>query len=124
MKRADFSVGTHFTLTALILAVLLALNVPVLTSCGAAGEAGPGTGTVYNSKNGGGIVIVVDPGHGGNDNGTMGSSGGETFYEKDLNLKTATYLWEALSGYSGVKVYMTRYGDTKLSMEEIKEDTV
>lgn len=61
-------------------------------------------------------VIVLDPGHGGSDNGTKGNLNGTTYYEKNLNLKVATFLWEALSEYAGVRVYMTRYDDTKISV--------
>lgn len=61
-------------------------------------------------------VIVLDAGHGGNDNGTQGTLNGTTYYEKNLNLKVTRYLWDALGEYGGVKVYMTRYDDTKLSI--------
>ena len=61
-------------------------------------------------------VIVLDAGHGGNDNGTQGTLTGTTYYEKNLNLKVTRYLWDALGEYGGVKVYMTRYEDTKLSI--------
>ncbi|MBS5844004.1 MAG: N-acetylmuramoyl-L-alanine amidase [Clostridiales bacterium] len=61
-------------------------------------------------------IIVLDPGHGGTDNGTSGSMNGTTYYEKNLNLKVARFLWESLAEYSGIKVYMTRYDDTKLSV--------
>lgn len=61
-------------------------------------------------------VIVLDAGHGGNDNGTQGTLNGTTYYEKNLNLKVTRYLWDALGEYGGVKVYMTRYEDTKLSI--------
>lgn len=61
-------------------------------------------------------IIVLDPGHGGSDNGTEGSLNGKTYYEKNLNLKVARFVWEYLSEYSGVKVYMTRYDDVKLSV--------
>ena len=49
-------------------------------------------------------IIVLDPGHGGTDNGTSGSMNGTTYYEKNLNLKVARFLWESLAEYSGIKV--------------------
>ena len=61
------------------------------------------------------IVIVIDPGHGGDNWGTTSN---ESFQEKEINLKVANALVEELSQYSGVKVYMTRQGDKDLSLTE------
>ncbi len=54
------------------------------------------------------IVIVIDPGHGGNDPGAQGTTG---VYEKDCNLAIAQAMKEELLTYEGVKVYLTRSGD-------------
>lgn len=62
------------------------------------------------------IEIVIDPGHGGNDPGTMSSNG---VYEKDINLEIAKKLYIELEsrGY-GVKI--TRDDDSFLkSMERV-----
>lgn len=56
--------------------------------------------------------IVIDPGHGGNDSGTIGARG---TLEKDLTLTTAKLLYNKLKS-SGADVYMTRTSDTYVSL--------
>lgn len=63
------------------------------------------------------IVIVLDPGHGGDDYGTSGKLDGKTYYEKNLTRKVTEYLWNYLSQYNGVKVYLTNYDDQKISIQ-------
>lgn len=58
-------------------------------------------------------IVVIDPGHGGSDPGTIHN--GAT--EKDINLDIAVKLVRLLEN-SGVKAYMTRTGDTYPSREE------
>lgn len=57
------------------------------------------------------IIVVLDPGHGG-------KHAGASYYgyrEQDLTLKVAQYCRQYLEeNYIGVKVYMTREGDTHL----------
>lgn len=53
-----------------------------------------------------GFTIVLDPGHGGTDPGSIAENGE---YEKDLSLKIAQYLKEYLSEYD-VDIYMTHEG--------------
>ncbi|HBV53106.1 MAG TPA: hypothetical protein DEF06_12525, partial [Clostridiales bacterium] len=96
MRNMTEAIRKKFLSVITVLFLLAALTVP----SGAAEET----------------VIVLDAGHGGNDNGTQGTLNGTTYYEKNLNLKVARYLWDALGEYGGVKVYMTRYEDTKLSI--------
>lgn len=55
-------------------------------------------------------VIVIDPGHGGEDGGAVGVTG---IKEKDLNLKIALKLKEKLLN-SGINVVMTRETDIML----------
>ncbi|WP_052342835.1 SH3 domain-containing protein [Bacillus sp. EB01] len=57
-------------------------------------------------------VIVIDPGHGGIDTGTIGVRG---TYEKGLTLKTANLLTSKLKKH-GAKVVMTRSRDTYYSL--------
>lgn len=57
-------------------------------------------------------VIVIDPGHGGIDNGTTGVRG---TFEKGLTLKTAALVSNKLAA-KGAKVIMTRDRDTYLSL--------
>lgn len=96
MRNMTGAIRKKFLSVITVLFLLAALTVP----SGAAEET----------------VIVLDAGHGGNDNGTQGTLNGTTYYEKNLNLKVTRYLWDALGEYGGVKVYMTRYEDTKLSI--------
>lgn len=60
-------------------------------------------------------VIVIDPGHGGENVGTISNP---NFLEKDINMKTALALVEELSRYEGVKVYLTHEKDVDLSLKE------
>lgn len=60
-----------------------------------------------------GRVIVVDPGHGGKETGTVGPAGTR---EKDVNLEVAKRL-AALLRQAGAKVVMTREGDTGVAPE-------
>lgn len=57
-------------------------------------------------------IVVIDPGHGGRDNGTTGVRG---TLEKTLTLKTAQLLYNKLKA-SGTTVIMTRNNDSYLSL--------
>ncbi len=64
------------------------------------------------------LVIVIDPGHGGDDTGTQGGR----IQERFMNLITAQALAARLSMYDGVTVYMTRSdNDTSLSLTQRAE---
>lgn len=63
------------------------------------------------------IVVVIDPGHGGDNEGTKENG----FCEKEMTLVTAQALYDRLSRYDGVQVYMTRTDDVKLSLKERAE---
>ncbi len=62
----------------------------------------------------GDYVIVLDPGHGGHDNGATGN--GVT--EKDANLSIALYLRDFLTQYDNITVYMTRDDDTYVGLTD------
>ena len=64
------------------------------------------------------VVVVLDPGHGGNDGGATKSYGGKNYVEKDLNLKIAQYCKAELEKYANVQVYMTRDNDTYVDLED------
>ncbi len=64
-----------------------------------------------------GTVILLDPGHGGTDPGALGLSG--AVHEKNVNYAIAYYTKLALES-KGATVYMTRGGDSTLSLEERK----
>lgn len=61
-------------------------------------------------------IIVLDPGHGGKDDGA--SSPFVTEKEKTINLKIAQYIKEKLSNYMGVEVFLTREDDTYVSLDD------
>gem|GEM_PF-725553 len=65
------------------------------------------------------FIILIDPGHGGSDNGATGYYG---LKEKDVNLDIAKrmkeYLKKELKGNTGVKIYMTREEDVYISLPE------
>lgn len=53
-------------------------------------------------------IIVIDPGHGGDDTGAIGARG---IYEKDVVLSLATSLKNAINQREGFKAFVTREGD-------------
>lgn len=60
------------------------------------------------------IVIVIDPGHGGINEGTTENG----FQEKSMTMTTAMAMYEELCKYDNVEVYLTRTADVNLSLEE------
>lgn len=60
------------------------------------------------------VVIVIDPGHGGDQEGGMY----DAFVEKDMTLITAKAMKEELEKYEGVQVYLTRDDDRKMTLED------
>jgi len=63
------------------------------------------------------IVIVIDPGHGGENEGTIENG----FQEKSMTLITAQAMYEQLSLFDNVEVYMTRTEDMDLTLKERAE---
>lgn len=63
------------------------------------------------------VVIVIDPGHGGTQLGTTPKG----FEEKSAALITAKAMYDELSKYDNVKVYLTRTEDVKLTLKERAE---
>lgn len=59
-------------------------------------------------------VVVIDPGHGGDNSGANEYGP----IEKDMTLTTAYAMYNALSQYDNVTVYMTRTADQSLSLDE------
>jgi len=59
-------------------------------------------------------VIVIDPGHGGEDPGTSGHFGTK---EKDITLDIAKRLQQRLSRYAGYHILLTRDEDVTLSLD-------
>ena len=60
------------------------------------------------------VVVVIDPGHGGE------NLGGEyeDYTEKEMTMVVANAMKEELEKYEGIKVYLTRNGDQELSLKE------
>ena len=75
--------------------------------------AGEARASVFSADNGG-LVVAIDPGHGGTDYGA--SYGG--IKEKDINLKIAQYVKVYLEQYVGVQVYLTRSTDVAISLSD------
>ena len=68
------------------------------------------------------VVIVIDPGHGGqSETGDADAFTGAVYNgleEKDVNLKTAIAFRDELARYENVDVYLTREDDTALTLQE------
>lgn len=60
------------------------------------------------------IVVVIDPGHGGDNLGAQVDG----IVEKEINLKVATAMYKHLSMYEGVEVHMTHYEDEGLTLKK------
>lgn len=63
------------------------------------------------------IVVVIDPGHGGENLGAEYNG----YTEKEMTLIVADAMREELEKYEGIEVYMTRQGDVDLTLEERAE---
>ena len=62
------------------------------------------------------VVLVIDPGHGGNDSGAVGTYNGHSYYEKNMTLSIAKELKSQLEATGRFKIYMTRETDTYKSL--------
>lgn len=60
------------------------------------------------------LVIVIDPGHGGKNEGTTENG----FLEKSMTMITAQAMYEELLQYDDVQVYLTRTEDVDMSLKE------
>jgi len=60
-------------------------------------------------------TVVIDPGHGGKDNGARGRGG---LYEKEVTLAIALKLKELIEEERGMKVVLTRTGDYFVPLKE------
>jgi N-acetylmuramoyl-L-alanine amidase len=60
-------------------------------------------------------TVVIDPGHGGDDEGSRGPAGST---EKQVTLSVARRLKAALEGRLGVRVILTREGDNAVGLDE------
>lgn len=60
------------------------------------------------------IVIVIDPGHGGENEGTIENG----FQEKSMTMVTAQSMYDELSKYDNVTVYMTHTEDIDMTLKQ------
>ncbi len=62
------------------------------------------------------LIVVLDPGHGGENLGADYNG----YIEKEMNMIVANAMYEELSKYDGITVYMTRTGDveTDISLKD------
>lgn len=63
------------------------------------------------------VVVTIDPGHGGSEKGAYVEHNGSIVCEKNLNLKIAKYMKKELESYKNITVYLTRTGDSTVSLE-------
>ncbi|HKO03850.1 MAG TPA: N-acetylmuramoyl-L-alanine amidase [Candidatus Acidoferrales bacterium] len=63
------------------------------------------------------VVVILDPAHGGADNGAHGGPGDEDVIEKDLVLAIAQTMRREMER-QGVRVVLTRQGDASVSLDE------
>jgi len=60
-------------------------------------------------------IVVIDPGHGGEDPGAVAPG---RVYEKDITLKVCSELARLLEKHPGVEVFLTRTGDYFVSLQK------
>lgn len=71
---------------------------------------------VLNNKDDKRYKVYIDPGHGGNDVGTISEK--SDIYEKNLAFEISKTVVEKLSNYSNVDIIVSRYEDRYISLEE------
>lgn len=60
------------------------------------------------------LVVVIDPGHGGENHGTTENG----YLEKSMNMTTAMAMYDELCRFEGIEVYMTHTDDRDLSLKD------
>lgn len=63
------------------------------------------------------FIVVIDPGHGGENDGTTENG----FLEKEMNLTTAIALYDELTKFDNIEVYLTRWDDRDLTLKQRAE---
>ncbi|MBQ8922977.1 MAG: N-acetylmuramoyl-L-alanine amidase [Oscillospiraceae bacterium] len=64
------------------------------------------------------LVVVIDPGHGGNDGGALNDANNPTRFEKDDNLNLALAVEQAFKKYPYIRTIMTRTDDSFVELNE------
>lgn len=92
----------------IIVFIAVAISIMVITPC-----------KMYSEASEGNLIIMLDPGHGGEDGGAENTVDGVYYNENKLMLKVANYAKAELSQYPGVTVLLTRENnDTYLTLAE------
>jgi N-acetylmuramoyl-L-alanine amidase len=105
--RADDTDPTHLAIDL----VTAGATLPVLPRVQA-----PEPPVMIDATAGTGVrTIVIDPGHGGEDNGVVGQGGTK---EKDLVLRIAQRLKSTIEGRYGLRVLLTRAGDEDVPIDK------
>ena len=86
-----------------ILSILLAASVGVTGLIGSSTVYGAQK-TETKQK----YVVVLDPGHGGNESGAYAVHNGKVYREEEINWKIANYTMQALSQASDIEVHLTK----------------
>ena len=60
------------------------------------------------------IIVVIDPGHGGDNNGTTECG----FLEKEMTMTTAQSMYQTLTQFQNIEVYLTHWDDVDPSLKE------
>lgn len=92
-------------------------GICILALCLALTEPAPAARAARLQETGEKIVIVIDPGHGGDNLGTTEND----HEEKHMTMVTAQAMYDELALYENVEVHLTRTGDQKLSLKERAE---
>ncbi|SMC53649.1 N-acetylmuramoyl-L-alanine amidase [Fulvimarina manganoxydans] len=95
--------------TAIVGANAISPNVTEANARATGVTAGEATGEGHH------FTIVIDPGHGGVDNGAIGENGVK---EKDINLAAAKSLRDSLETVSSIRVVLTREDDRFIALGE------
>ena len=98
---------SQFSIKALLVSVLLCFSAFALI----------GTAEVSAESTDEKTIIVLDPGHGGDDSGAAI----ETAAEDEINLSIAHYLKEELLSYENVEVFLTRDEDESIELKDRTE---
>ncbi|MFD1360055.1 N-acetylmuramoyl-L-alanine amidase family protein [Lentibacillus salinarum] len=101
------------------MSVVTLLIIPILILSACSGNSDNNNNAKDNSNNNSknkntAFKVVIDPGHGGKDNGATGASGQ---YEKSFTLRLSKEVKKLLEQESGMEVFMTRTDDSFISQE-------
>lgn len=94
-----------------ILSILLAASVGVTGLIGSSTVYGAQK-TETKQK----YVVVLDPGHGGNESGAYAVHNGKVYREEEINWKISNYTMQALRKSQDIEVHLTKTQNETLSL--------